>query len=119
MQYLAMLTDGVATERFRFKSGEITIGRRPENNVVVCEGSVSGYHATIRAIKNKHFPDHSEFLITDRQSTNGVYINGTKINDEEYIRGGDEIKIGWTTFVFCDENEVSNLDATRHMVVAG
>jgi hypothetical protein len=87
--------------KFEIKSKLYKIGRDPEENDLVLEDmKVSKKHATIHQ-------ENEGFFITDKGSmgegsTNGVYLNGeriekvkpTKINDQ------DEIRIAKTTFIF-------------------
>lgn len=69
--------------------GKITIGRSPDNNVVIDSKLASRNHAIIQKIKDA-------FYLKDCGSTNGTYLNGTKIPSDKYIRihSGDKITIG-------------------------
>lgn len=61
------------------------IGRNPDNDIVIDNLGVSGYHAEITK------KDES-FFVQDKESTNGVYVNGNKVSEKE-IKFGDEISI--------------------------
>ncbi len=74
------------------KKGVTSIGRKPGNDVVLKDPSVSGYHAKIR------FEDDAYFLY-DFATTNGTRVNGKKIFRKR-IGDGDIIEIGGITFVF-------------------
>ena len=69
--------------------GKITIGRDPSNNVVVDSKLASRNHAVIQKIKNAYY-------LKDCDSTNGTFLNGTRIPADKYIRiqPGDKITIG-------------------------
>lgn len=69
-----------------------SIGRSPSNDVVLKEPKVSRQHAAI----NKY---NENYILIDLKSSNGVYVNGTKI-DECVLHSGDEISIGGYKFVF-------------------
>jgi pSer/pThr/pTyr-binding forkhead associated (FHA) protein len=69
-----------------------SIGRSPSNDVVLKEPKVSRQHAAI----NK-YNDH--YIMIDLKSSNGVYVNGAKV-DECVLHPGDEISIGGYKFVF-------------------
>lgn len=57
------------------------------------DSNVSRAHAKI-------YKDHDVFVLEDLGSTNGVYLNGTRINDPVELRVGDEIVLGATTLQF-------------------
>lgn len=71
--------------------GEITIGRKEDNMIILKEPYVSSHHAKIYSRNNACF-------IQDLQSTNGTIINSKKINGEELLKVGDLIKIGNSIF---------------------
>jgi len=64
----------------------ITIGRKADNDIVIDNQAVSGYHARIER------EGHSLF-IEDANSLNGTYINGQKISKGE-LHNGDVVLIG-------------------------
>ena len=67
-----------------------TIGRSPENDLVVDDPSTSSKHATL---------DHSTngLLLTDLNSTNGTFLNGTRISSS-IVAEGDLITFGQVDF---------------------
>ena len=71
--------------------GIITLGRKPENTIVLTEPFVSGNHAKIYAKNNNLY-------VEDLNSTNGVYVNEERIKDKVKLTAGDEIKIGSAIF---------------------
>ncbi len=76
-------------------SNVITIGRTPDNQVVVNDPQASSRHAEIR-------PAGQDNVITDVGSANGTYINGQRLdwNVPRLLRNGDTIRIGDTTFTY-------------------
>lgn len=70
---------------------DLTIGRRDDNSIVLNEQHVSGKHARI-IVRN------DSLFIEDLNSTNGTYLNGTKINSKTRLSNKDEIKIGNVVF---------------------
>lgn len=67
-----------------------TIGRSPENDLVVDDSSTSSKHATL---------DHSTngLLLTDLNSTNGTFLNGKRITSST-VAEGDLILFGQAEF---------------------
>lgn len=74
---------------------KITIGREADNNVVIDNKLASRHHALIQKIRDDYF-------LKDEESTNGTYLNGTKIPAGKYVKlnRGDKITIGSANLVF-------------------
>ncbi len=72
-----------------YKYSIVGIGRSPDNTIVLDESNISGYHAQI----NK---EGDRYLITDLGSSNGTYVNGTKIValNPKLLADSDLIEIG-------------------------
>ena len=64
----------------------VTIGRTPDNMVVLNHPQVSGHHARLEKVGN-------DYKIVDLGSTNHVYVGGQLVRDQ-LLRVGDEIRIG-------------------------
>ena len=71
--------------------GIITLGRKPENTIVLTEPFVSGHHARVYAKNNTLY-------IEDLNSTNGIYVNDERIQEKYNLHADDEIKIGSAIF---------------------
>ncbi len=68
--------------------GKNNIGRRPDNDVVLNDPSVSGHHAMILFRGN-------QIIIEDKLSVNGTFINqGSESIDRENLKDGDIIRFG-------------------------
>ncbi|MEZ5219277.1 MAG: DUF3662 and FHA domain-containing protein [Ilumatobacteraceae bacterium] len=64
-----------------------TIGRLPECTVILADPNVSRRHAELRNVSGT-------WIISDLGSTNGVKLNGVRIDSEKPLRPGDMITIG-------------------------
>jgi hypothetical protein len=84
-----LLSDG---RRIGLTEQALTLGRLPDNDVVVADPKASRKHAEIR-------PAGNGFLLVDLQSTNGTRVNGTNVG-EHILVDGDLIAIGATEFRF-------------------
>lgn len=71
--------------------GEISIGRKHDNLLVLDDPYASGYHARV-------YMKNNDCILEDLGSTNGTLLNGDKVNGREYLNAGDEIRIGSTSF---------------------
>jgi serine/threonine protein kinase len=74
--------------------GKVTIGRDPENDIVISAKQVSRHHAYILC-------DQTGFSVTDIKSTNGTFINSSLIppKQPQPIQPGDVLGIGPVTLM--------------------
>jgi pSer/pThr/pTyr-binding forkhead associated (FHA) protein len=77
-------------QRHRFDKPTISVGRGTDNDVVLPFDTVSRNHARI-ALKD------GKFILVDRNSTNGVYVNGRRIRGAVLVRPRDVIELGGFT----------------------
>jgi len=70
-----------------------TIGRSRDCDVVLADGNVSRHHAEVR-------PRGDGWMIADLGSTNGVTVNGVRIEQAQLLRAGDRIEVGTTQLTF-------------------
>lgn len=86
MPYIRVYLNDVQIEQIKFNNGQLIIGRDPNCDVVIDNAGVSLRHAVIE--KNKD----GVFVIRDKGSTNGVFVNGKKV-DQQTLKYWDEIQI--------------------------
>lgn len=89
--------------RVEIDEAALKIGRNQGNDLVLNNDSISGHHAEI------HRRRDGEFVITDLQSTNGIFINGSKITTS-ILEDASIIEIGEVRCRFNRMNEVGNDD---------
>jgi pSer/pThr/pTyr-binding forkhead associated (FHA) protein len=77
----------------------VTIGRKMDNDVVIDNLAVSGHHAKVVEENGTHF-------IEDTGSTNGTFLNETKISKQR-LQPGDQIRVGKHVLVYEDETATS------------
>jgi len=70
----------------------VTIGRLPDNMVVLDHPSVSSHHACV-------FSDGEQCIVEDLQSTNGTFVNGRRIGRRTLLNG-DVVLVGRHKLVF-------------------
>ena len=70
----------------------VTLGRAPDNDVVVADPATSGRHGRIEVRAGA-------FWISDLGSTNGTLVNGEPVIDKQ-LSDGDLIAIGQNTIRF-------------------
>jgi putative peptide zinc metalloprotease protein len=65
-----------------------------DNTVILFDNEVSRHHAVINRDPSGHY------LVEDLQSTNGTFLNGTRLRAPSRLNAGDELKIGNTILHF-------------------
>ncbi len=73
----------------------LTIGRKPDNDLVIDNPAVSGHHALI-------FSQAGAFFIEDLESTNGTFVNDAKIQKEK-LKNSDLVAVGQHVLIYQDE----------------
>ncbi|KXH82977.1 FHA domain-containing protein [Chryseobacterium kwangjuense] len=64
----------------------VSIGRSPENDVVINQPDISSHHATITTLED------NEFMVEDLDSSNGVYVNGYRIKSSK-VSLADQVRL--------------------------
>jgi pSer/pThr/pTyr-binding forkhead associated (FHA) protein len=71
--------------------GEIVIGRE-DTDLAIDDGEMSRRHAVVRRHANR-------LQVEDLGSTNGTFVDGTRIAEPTLLGGGAEIKVGTTVLI--------------------
>ncbi len=88
-------------------SASSTIGKTPDNTIVVADGSISRKHATIVLREGQCF-------IKDLGSLNGTLVNGNRLGEQEQLLNeGDEITIGRTRIRFFLALDISQMETVE------
>ncbi len=72
--------------RFALTGEQVTIGRIPDNDIVLDDVTVSRRHAVLAN-------ESGEWIVRDLRSLNGTYLNHARV-DEAVINHGDELQVG-------------------------
>ena len=78
--------------RFELGDRPLAMGRDARNDIRILDSEVSRNHATIQRVKD-------EFVLTDRNSSNGTLVNGLAIRSHMLV-DGDQIQLGNTLLLF-------------------
>jgi pSer/pThr/pTyr-binding forkhead associated (FHA) protein len=85
--YLKLKLPGGGEQEFEISKAQISIGRGQTNDIVIMDGKMSRAHARFE------FNDKGEATVVDAGSTNGVRVNGVKV-ERSVIQPGDVIQMG-------------------------
>ena len=86
---LVSLVDG---REYPVPDAGMSFGREVGNDVVIASNEISRKHASIA-------PDATGYVLTDH-STNGVWVNGSRVAERQTLGRGDVIKMGAEEFRF-------------------
>jgi hypothetical protein len=84
-------------------SREVSIGRSPENGLVIDNPAVSHYHARV-------FSEEGRLMLEDFGSMNGTFVNGQRVKMVT-LQPGDSVGIGKHTIVVSESKELDGLAA--------
>ena len=90
------------------------VGRDEALPIQILDEHVSRKHMQI------HFDeDKQQYSALDMKSKHGVFINGSKINNETVLTDGDQIGIGQTTILFTLKDFEDRKSALSHFKKVG
>jgi hypothetical protein len=92
---------------YELRQGSVLVGRGPECEIILEDSLVSRLHARVEV-------DDEGVRIEDLYSTNGVYLNGERIQHARLIHEGDRVFIGSheMTFVEVPKEPISSSPST-------
>jgi hypothetical protein len=93
---------------YPLKVGINTVGRSPDNDVVVADCYISRRHCAILV----HTGDGCE--LHDTASKNGTFVNGKKISGPTALRSGDEIRMCDQRLVFVARSHPPDKQSPTH-----
>ncbi len=89
---LSSKEEGLLGKRFVF-SDQLSIGRDPDNDIVIPEQFVSHHHAIV-------YKHSGHFVIKDLGSRNHSFVNDEMLTGSVFLKPGDVIRIGMVTLQF-------------------
>lgn len=104
MPKILLKFSGTVLKEILIDKDQLTVGRKLDNDLVIDNLAISGHHARI-------FKENGIYFIEDLGSTNGTFLNESKI-DKRRLQHGDEIRIGKHFVVFQDDTTVTSTGRT-------
>ena len=100
--YILFLSGPLVGKICLLEEGDTTIGRAPEATIPINDVRISRQHVQIQVVANKT-------MIRDLGSTNGSYVNGKKITEQELL-DGDKVQLSSSTiFKFAYQDNIENV----------
>lgn len=87
--YLTLRSPDGEPKEYPLKPGKNTLGRQSDSNIFIPDESASRAHAEIEL-----FPEPDRLVLTDLHSTNGTYVNQTRLTEPYPLQPHDRIRIG-------------------------
>ena len=84
--FLVIAGEGLMGQRFPV-GHELTIGRSPDNDIVLADNFVSHHHVCVYQRENA-------YIAEDLGSRNHTYLNDGLLTGRAYLRAGDVLRIG-------------------------
>jgi diguanylate cyclase (GGDEF)-like protein len=85
-----VLTGTAAGNMFKLQTGTSLIGRAQNAEIRLIDDGVSRQHASLRY-------DGKSMWVSDLDSRNGTFVNGTRLTEAVQLKDGDKIQVGRTT----------------------
>lgn len=94
MARLIITHQGTVIKEYDLSKEKVTVGRKPSNDIILDDPTVSGVHAIFLHMQHTY--------VEDANSTNGIKLNGKTISKRQ-LNHGDIIQIGQHEFKFIDD----------------
>ena len=98
MSKLVLKFENAVLQEVAVGQEEVSIGRSPDNGIVIDNPAVSHYHARV-------FNEEGRLMLEDFGSLNGTFVNGQRIKMVG-LKPGDSVMIGKHTIVVTDSADV-------------
>ncbi len=106
MPVVLVIENGDEVIKSKVGANPILLGRSSKCHLKLSDDQISGKHLSVSINKE------GKTLVKDLETTNGTYLNGSKIM-EAYLFLGDEIMIGEIR-IFLDDSEMGPSEKSKH-----
>ncbi|MDH5425555.1 MAG: FHA domain-containing protein [Gammaproteobacteria bacterium] len=115
MALLLQLVDRVVSSKLELDIDILTVGRNQDNDLVIDDIAVSGLHAQFEREEDPYYEGHYRYYLHDLGSTNGSFVNGSRVVARKELTNNDMVKIGWNEFKFIGD-DYDKHEATAHIL---
>jgi pSer/pThr/pTyr-binding forkhead associated (FHA) protein len=94
MAFLELYTDGESGRQYHL-GDEMSLGRNPDNDIVISDPRASRHHARVTR-------RGESFFLEDLTSSNGTFVGDKQLSPgiRNELTDGDELRIGSTLLIF-------------------
>jgi hypothetical protein len=103
MEKLVLKFENSVLKEIPVGAKEVSIGRSPENAMIIDNPAVSHYHARV-------FHEENRLMLEDFGSMNGTFVNGQRVKMIT-LKPGDSVAIGKHTIVIAESRETEELSS--------
>ncbi len=103
MPKLVLKFENAVLQEVPVNAKEVSIGRSPDNALVIDNPAVSHYHARV-------FNEEGRMMLEDFGSLNGTFVNGQRIKMVT-LKAGDSVAIGKHTIVISEARDLDGFAA--------
>jgi pSer/pThr/pTyr-binding forkhead associated (FHA) protein len=103
MPKLVLKFENAILQEVPVNAKEVSIGRSPDNALVIDNPAVSHYHARV-------FNEEGRMMLEDFGSLNGTFVNGQRVK-MVMLKAGDSVAIGKHTIVVSDSRDLDGFVA--------
>jgi len=108
MAKISVTLEGAILQEIPINKPKVSIGRRPNNDVVLNHLAISGNHAVIETQMN-------DCYLEDLNSTNGTQVNGQPVK-RHFLQNGDVISLAKYLIKFEADSKVKGISGSGGMV---
>jgi len=91
--YLTVYQPGSAARVFALHERGVAVGRGEGNGIALADAEVSPRHLLI-------LPQDGAYYVADQGSSSGTWVNNQRAVQPQFLRSGDQIRVGRTTLVY-------------------
>lgn len=99
--WLVGLNGKARGETYPVRMGRNIIGRSRDSEIVIQDDQASAHHADL-----VYRPEERRYILMDRNSTNGTYVNGKEIEPRRDLVSRDVVTVGSHRFLFVSLSEL-------------
>ena len=92
MPKLLLKFNAAVIKEIPFDKASLAVGRKADNDIVIDNPAISGHHCRISVQGGTYF-------VEDLDSTNGTFVNGSRVAGAQRLGAGDVLRVGETDLV--------------------
>ena len=97
MDKIVFLNSEQKDKTIELEKETLTLGRSSKSDIQLNQADISKHHANLEKIGTRYY-------MRDLNSSNGVSVNGTKVEGSQKLVNGDKIHIGEFSLLYISDN---------------